>query len=600
MKKELDNGVNSYLIMNQDGFIDISSGPSPDNQNNYIDSGDMNVPMAFATVDEEYDIGNKRMGGQSGGSSKKPIIVAVLALLAATAVGVIGYTAYMRYINSDESEGAPLFTYAANSVVSGIDISGKTVSQAKKLLEQNKDKFLAPVTLEIDVNGETTELRENHFTYTYNIEEVLRRMRMDTEFADASVGKKDGSYSITATVTDESIKKNVEKICEERNCAPKNARVAAFHPYEAKRFEFDGAKWGITVNAKTLNAQIKECFETGNTKTTITADIEKKAADMSMGELEDKLVKLASYETYSTNTANGTSNMRVALESCNGAVIEPGETWSFNESTGDSNKESNGYKSASVIVEGKLTEGIGGGICQASSTIYNAAVRANMKIVERYNHKWASSYVPTGLDATIDYPNLDLKLGNTTNCQMFIECKVVGTTLYCSVWGEKPADYDEIRTHNEQGEAGEKSYEVRAWRLYFKDGKEVDREELPKSSYDKEYGVVFTQADNDPQAKNTNVDNVSDGNTSSRTNESSSGNSYSDNDNYRNTDNDQSSNSSETPQSQSQSESQSSASSSGSSELPFESESGGGSSDAGGSGGSESSGSAEGGEGQNE
>ncbi|MBQ1349502.1 MAG: VanW family protein, partial [Ruminococcus sp.] len=422
MKKELDNGVNSYLIMNQDGFIDISSGPSPDNQNNYIDSGDMNAPMAFATVDEEYDIGNKRMGGQSGGSSKKPIIVAVLALLAATAVGVIGYTAYKHFNEPAEPDGSTLFTYAENSVVSGIDISGKTVSQAKKLLEQNTDKFLTPVTLEVDVNGETTELRENNFTYTYNIEEVLRRMRMDTEFADASVGKKDGSYSITATVTDDSIKKNVEKICEERNCAPKNARVAAFHPYEAKRFEFDGAKWGITVNAKTLNAQIKECFETGNTKTTITADIEKKAADMSMGELEDKLVKLASYETYSTNTANGTSNMRVALESCNGAVIEPGETWSFNESTGDSNKESNGYKSASVILEGKLTEGIGGGICQASSTIYNAAVRANMKIVERYNHKWASGYVPTGLDATIDYPNLDLKLGNATNCQMFIEC----------------------------------------------------------------------------------------------------------------------------------------------------------------------------------
>ena len=600
--------MNSYLIMNQDGFMDISSGRALDSQPIYSDGygsasdenafgqgGDNDLPPDIANIDAEYDTVMGNTSGKRRGRSKKPIIIAIVAVLAAAAVGVGGFAAYKQMQESAEAENAPLFTYAANSVVSGIDISGKTVSQAKKLLEQNTDKFIKPVNLEIDVNGEKTELRENNFTYTYNIDEILRRMRSNIE-TNSQTGE---DYSITATVTDDSIKQNVEKICKERNCAPKNARVSAFHPYEAKRFEFDGAKWGITVNAENLKTQIKESFEKGSTEGKITADIEKKAADMSMGELEDKLVKLASYETYSTNTANGTSNMRVALESCNGSVIEPGDTWSFNESTGDSNKESNGYKSASVILEGKLTEGIGGGICQASSTIYNAAVRANMKIVERYNHKWASGYVPTGLDATIDYPNLDLKLSNTTSCQMFIECKVVGTTLYCSVWGEKPSDYDEIRTHNELGDKGEKSYAVRAWRVYYKDGKEIDREELPKSSYDNEYGVVFSQADNDPQAKNTNVDNVSDGNTSRRTDESSSGNSYSDSDNTNynsNSDNEQSRNSG-SESSQSGSEPQSSSQSSESSELPFESDSSGGSSDG---GGSESSGGSEGSHSENE
>ena len=577
MKNYMDDGVNSYLIMNQEGSMDISSGQAVEQPTGYGDDYDYNYVAKTETSDADDAPSN-------GGRSKRPLVFGVVAVLAAAVIAAGGRAAYNYFQERNaEEENSGVFTFSDHSVVSGIDISGKSVSQAKKLLEQNADKFITPVSLEIDVNGEKTELRENNFTYTYNIDEVLRKMKSNA-VTNSETGE---TYSITATVTDDSIKKNVEKICEERNCAPKNARVAAFHPYESKRFEFEGAKYGITVNAKNLNAQIKESFEQGNTERKITADVEKKVADMSMGELEDKLVKLASYETYSTNTANGTSNMRVALEACNGSVIEPGETWSFNESTGDSNKESNGYKSASVILEGKLTEGIGGGICQASSTIYNAAVRANMKIVERYNHKWASGYVPTGLDATIDYPNLDLKLGNATNCQMFIECKVVGTTLYCSVWGEKPSDYDEIRTHNELGDKGEKSYAVRAWRVYYKDGKEVDREELPKSSYDTEYGVVFTQSDNDPQAKNTNVDNVSDGNTSSRNNESSSGG-YSDDDRSysSNTDSDQSSSSgSESSQSQSsasQSESQSSASSSASSELPFEpSDSGGGSSEAG-------------------
>ena len=392
----MDDGVNSYLIMNQEGSMDISSGQAVEQPTGYGDDYDYNYVAKTETSDADDAPSN-------GGRSKRPLVFGVVAVLAAAVIAAGGFAAYNYFQERNaEEENSGVFTFSDHSVVSGIDISGKSVSQAKKLLEQNADKFITPVSLEIDVNGEKTELRENNFTYTYNIDEVLRKMKSNA-VTNSETGE---TYSITATVTDDSIKKNVEKICEERNCAPKNARVAAFHPYESKRFEFEGAKYGITVNAKNLNAQIKESFEQGNTERKITADVEKKVADMSMGELEDKLVKLASYETYSTNTANGTSNMRVALEACNGSVIEPGETWSFNESTGDSNKESNGYKSASVILEGKLTEGIGGGICQASSTIYNAAVRANMKIVERYNHKWASGYVPTGLDATIDYPTI--------------------------------------------------------------------------------------------------------------------------------------------------------------------------------------------------
>ena len=197
------------------------------------------------------------------------------------------------------------------------------------------------------------------------------------------------------------------------------------------------------------------------------------------------------------NTEYGTSNMAVSLEACNGSIIDPGEQWSFNECTGDSNLESNGYKSAHVISEGKIIDGIGGGICQASSTIYNAAIRANMEVEERHNHQWASSYVPTGLDATIDYPNLDLVLSNPTDFQMFLECRVDGNTLYASVWGVKSDYWDEIHTRNEVSDKGSKSYTVRAWRIYIKDGKEVDSEELFKSTYDLDYGVVFIEADND-------------------------------------------------------------------------------------------------------
>ena len=469
------------------------------------------------------------------GKGKKALLISLVALIVVAAVGAVGFVMFNGIKTEPPEPTAKItepvptdFTFAPNSVIDGLDISGKTMEQAKKLLEQNADRFITPVSFEIDVNGKTTSLDQSDFSYNYNIDEVLQKMRSGiTKTTDPTNGT-ETPLTVTATVTEESIKSNVDKICEERNSEPQNAKVSVFHPYAKKRFEFAEAEDGVTVNAEDLVEQITDSFAKGNAMSKITAEVEKKKADMSASQLEDRLVKLASYETYSYNTEDGTTNMRVSLEACNGSIIEPGGTWSFNACTGDSNLESNGYRPASVISEGQLVEGIGGGICQSSSTIYNAALRANMKVVERYNHKWASSYVPTGLDATIDYPNLDLKLGNPTDCQMFIECNEVGYTLYCSIWGAKPEGYDEIRTHNELGDTGEKSYSVRTWRIYYKDGKEIDREELPKSSYDNDYGVVFSEADNDSQAVDTNVDEAG-GNTSSGSGSNSAGSGDSDN-----------------------------------------------------------------------
>lgn len=469
------------------------------------------------------------------GKGKKALLISLVALIVVAAVGAVGFVMFNGIKTEPPEPTAKItepvptdFTFAPNSVIDGLDISGKTMEQAKKLLEQNADRFITSVSFEIDVNGKTTSLDQSDFSYNYNIDEVLQKMRSGiTKTTDPTNGT-ETPLTVTATVTEESIKSNVDKICEERNSEPQNAKVSVFHPYAKKRFEFAEAEDGVTVNAEDLVEQITDSFAKGNAMSKITAEVEKKKADMSASQLEDRLVKLASYETYSYNTEDGTTNMRVSLEACNGSIIEPGGTWSFNACTGDSNLESNGYRPASVISEGQLVEGIGGGICQSSSTIYNAALRANMKVVERYNHKWASSYVPTGLDATIDYPNLDLKLGNPTDCQMFIECKEVGYTLYCSIWGAKPEGYDEIRTHNELGDTGEKSYSVRTWRIYYKDGKEIDREELPKSSYDNDYGVVFSEADNDSQAVDTNVDEAG-GNTSSGSGSNSAGSGDSDN-----------------------------------------------------------------------
>ncbi len=437
--------------------------------------------------------------------------IILIVTLSVVAVAAIGVTVFALLKNKTEPQttqpvASKEFTFAEKTLVSGVDITGSTMQEAKALLEKNKDKLAPAISFSVDVGEKSYELTQKDFTYTYNIDDVLKQAKSNAELGvkptttTTPSGENAVTYSVTATVTEESVNGNVDKICKDTDVASKNAYVTAFHPYADNRFEFAEATTGYKVNSEDLKSRIMNGFTQGNSMSKIVAEVDTLQPKADIAALKDGLVKLASYETYSYNTENGTSNMQVSLEACNGSIIDPGEEWSFNECTGDSNLESNGYKPASVISEGKITEGIGGGICQSSSTIYNAAVRSDLEIVERYNHKWASAYVPTGLDATIDYPNLDLCLKNKSEFQVFLECRLVDNTLYATFWGVKDGSWDEIHTVNEISDTGSSSYTVRAWRVYVKDGKEVDREELDRSTYDMDSGLIFIEADNDYRA----------------------------------------------------------------------------------------------------
>lgn len=517
MRRNNEEDNSKYYILDSDVMMDISSGTPVAANEETGDEDKQHYLDGFSAKEKNNKPERYKKSSDNPSKKKKIIIISSIAAAVVIALGVTGFVifnSFNKQINA--SAGEQEFIFNDKTIVSGIDITGKNMEQAKLLLEKNKDKFITPITLSIGVNGETVKLTQSDFSYEFNIEDVLKRAKHDYESGQKPTEDVDGAitYTVTAKVKEESINSNVGKICKDTDTEPKNAYVTDFKPYSDDRFEFAEAQDGCKVDSDDLKQKISTVFVRGESVSTIEAKVEKESADVNAEELSKKLVKLSSYETYSTNTANGTSNMKVSLEACNGSIIDPGEVWSFNGCTGDSNLESNGYKSAHVISDGKLIDGIGGGICQSSSTIYNAAVRANMEIEERYNHKWASNYVPTGLDATIDYPNLDLKLSNPTDFQMFLECKVVGSTLYASFWGVKSGNYDEIHTHNEVSDTGSKSYSVRAWRVYIKDGKEIDREELSKSTYDNDYGVVFIEADNDTRAEDKDVDGLDDSSSS--------------------------------------------------------------------------------------
>lgn len=485
-----NNSYDDYIVLDE-GLVDISSGKAAPTQS-----------------------GKGKHSSESGknpnnkNNKTKIIVISCVAAAVVVALGITGFCLFQSGVFGGPTVDDSEFVFKDGTSVSGISISGKTMEEAKKLLESREDSFIKPISISVDADGDVTTLTQSDFEYTFDIDTVLENVKNDALNPSGNNSEESMTYEITATVTVDSIEKNTKKIEKATNRKAKNAYVSKFTPYSDNRFEYAEAEKGRKLNAEDLNDQLKTAVSRGAAESRIIADVETVDAKINVDDLKKNIQKLSSYQTVSTNSANGTENMRVSLAACNGSVIEPGATWSFNDCTGDSNLESNGYKSAGVISNGELTSGIGGGICQSSSTIYNAAIRANMDVEERYCHKWASSYVPTGLDATIDYPRLDLKLSNPTDYQMFMECKLVDSTLYVSIWGVKDSSYDEIKTHNEMTDKGGSSYTVKAWKVYYKDGKEVDRESLGSSTYDSDHGYVFIEADNDSNAKNTNVDDV--------------------------------------------------------------------------------------------
>lgn len=152
---------------------------------------------------------------------------------------------------------------------------------------------------------------------------------------------------------------------------------------------------------------------------------------------------LASYSTsYATSNSNRSSNIALAASKIDGTVIMPGDTFSFNDTVGKRTAQS-GFKEAGVYVNGTVSTDYGGGICQVSSTLYNAVLRSNLEIVDRSNHEFLVSYVPIGTDATVSWGSPDFKFKNSRSYAIKISAITSGKNLYVRIWGlNESTEYD--------------------------------------------------------------------------------------------------------------------------------------------------------------
>ena len=212
------------------------------------------------------------------------------------------------------------------------------------------------------------------------------------------------------------------------------------------------------------------------------------------------------YSTDSQYNIDRNENLKLALECIDGVILAPGDTFSFDKTLGERTAEK-GYKSAKVFSGGKIIDAIGGGICQVSSTLYNAVLRSNLDVLERHNHSFIVTYMPAGYDAAVAYQAIDFKFKNSTNWPIKIQgrttdanelvitiigtnenpgktvefyTQLVKTTEFKTIYIDDPQMAEGKTVIKQNGING---YVVDTYKIVKQDGKEMNRYKITTSVY---------------------------------------------------------------------------------------------------------------------
>lgn len=196
---------------------------------------------------------------------------------------------------------------------------------------------------------------------------------------------------------------------------------------------------------------------------------------------------LATFSTkYSSSDSNRTTNLKLAANKINGTVLLPGETFSYNTVVGERTIAA-GYKEASMYENGQVVNGVGGGICQVSTTLFNATLLANLNIVEIHNHQFVPSYTSAGRDATVSYGTKDFQFSNSRNYAIKIECTVSNGIVKVNLYGVKESNEYDVSISAKITSQTSSYIKASTSRILKQNGKIVSTEHIYNSTYKAHY-----------------------------------------------------------------------------------------------------------------
>lgn len=277
---------------------------------------------------------------------------------------------------------------------------------------------------------------------------------------------------------------------------------------ESSGFTISEGRQGIAVNVDESVSAVEEFFngswDGSDAAVSLVADIVEPKG--SMEELSKVTDLLGSYHTnFSGSTENRCENVRLATSKINGTVIYPGEEFSVHDAISPIDAEG-GYQLAGAYENGQTVESYGGGVCQVSTTLYNAVLLAELEVTQRSNHSMIVTYVSPSMDAAIAGDYKDLKFKNNQDIPIYIEGYISGKDLYFNIFGEetRPSNrkvtYEsEIVSEEDPGtqfvatadpagtltktQGKHLGYVARLWKIVTVDGVEESREIWNNSTY---------------------------------------------------------------------------------------------------------------------
>lgn len=367
-----------------------------------------------------------------------------------------------------------------NITIENISVGKLTKEEAVNILEKTYplDNF------NITYNNESWTIKPEDIELSFHIEErvdeALNYTRSKSIWNNIKrKGKlninKPYNIKIKATYNEVKLSKQLEKIYEKVNVEAVDATFYVEPSGEIKRSE---SKEGRDVDISKLKDDIYNMIN------------KKKIKDINLPVLtlypktSTKQVKsinsiLGQFSTSFNDSTSRGSNIHVAGESTSDVLLMPGETFSYNKKTGARNWV-NGYQSAPIIVGGRVVNGEGGGVCQVSTTIYNAALLSGLTIDEVHNHSLPSRYAPRGRDATVSYGYTDLKFTNPYTHPVYIKNIVGNGAITSKIYGCS-LDRERIVIRMEEEYLKDK-ITVKTYRLYLDEENNVMRRELVNTS----------------------------------------------------------------------------------------------------------------------
>lgn len=383
------------------------------------------------------------------------------------------------------------FTYiyngkiARNIYIEGIDVAGKRPNDVKEMLNEkykvNNIKF--------EYDGKEYEIAPDTVGLKYNIDQIV----------DEAYGyTRDGSYYKDLynyfSLKNKSLKKNIEVVYDEAKMKAEIEKIAKKLDKEPKdaTIKIDGSikttksTDGIKLNISKTLSNLTESID-NKKKETIPLVMEKNEAKVKTSDVESVNTKLAEYTTSFEKSNNQRShNVEKSAKVTSDILLMPGQVFSYNSYTGKTNSK-NGYQEAPVIINGKLEQSAGGGVCQTSSTIFNTALLSGMDIVSVTNHSSSLTYVPLGRDATVNDEGLDFKFKNTFDHPVYIKNTVQNKQLTCTIYGNTGDKKNiDIVVENKTKEDEKDATEFKTYRIYKdSNGKQIKKEYISGGVYRK-------------------------------------------------------------------------------------------------------------------